>query len=98
MPWWCIDLEFPMPIREIRLFNRLANADRARSLSALVSLDLVNWREIYAHGGREAFGGTDGNPLSIQLDESDPPREIRFIRLQLNEPEVFHLQQVDAYL
>jgi hypothetical protein len=98
MPWWCIDLEFPMPIREIKLFNRLANADRARSLSALVSLDLVNWREIYAHGGREAFGGTDGNHLSIQLDESDPPREIRFIRLQLNEPEVFHLQQVEAYL
>jgi hypothetical protein len=97
-PWWCVDLEFPMPIREIRIFNRLGFVDRARSLSAHVSVDMINWREVYLHDGREAFGGSDGNPLIVHLGETESLTEIRFIRLQLNHSEVFHLQQVEAYL
>lgn len=97
-PWWCVDLEYPMPVCLIRIFNRLAYRERANSLSAQVSLDTLHWREIYSHAGEEAFGGIDGNPLIIKLDDRDSPREIRFIRLQINGPEVFHLQQVEAYL
>ncbi len=92
-PWWQVDLERMRPIQEIRVFNRVdVCSERARSMTISVSTDGLRWEQIHDQSGRR-FGGIDGRPLRVF------PRRIQaqFVRLQLQETQYFHLDEVEIY-
>jgi hypothetical protein len=92
-PWWQVDLGENVDLAEIRIFNRLdCCSERARTIQILLSNDGVNWTTAYSNKGT-VFGGTDGNPLSVSLQGYSA----RFIRLQLNETNYLHLDEVEIY-
>jgi hypothetical protein len=92
-PWWQVDLGGQASIDEVRIFNRLdCCAERARTLQVMLSDDGRQWRTVYRHGG-DLFGGRDGKPLKVALRGASA----RFVRLQLNEANWFHLDEVEVY-
>jgi FkbM family methyltransferase len=93
-PWWQVDLENIYALTEVRIYNRLDFcSDRVRTLSILVSTDEVIWRQVYSNSRGEIFGGIDGKFLRVLLAS-----EIgRFIRVQLNEVNCLHLDEIEAY-
>ena len=95
MPWWCVDLEWSAPVREICIYNRMSQRHRARSITITTSRDLLSWTTVYQHEHDLDFGGVDGNPLSIKFAD---PREIRFIRIHLIGQQLLHLEQVEIYV
>lgn len=94
-PWWCVDLDGVCPIREIVIYNRMGQRSRARGLIVSCSIDMIYWRVLYRHAANKDFGGTDGNPLVIELAE---PVEARFLRIHLPTRQILHLDQVEVYL
>lgn len=94
-PWWQVDLQQVATLCEIRVFNRLGEACRARSLQVLVSNDGQNWYAVYSPAAGSCFGGTDGKPLVIGL--AGRGIAARYVRLQLNETTYFHLDEVEIY-
>jgi FkbM family methyltransferase len=94
-PWWEVDLGTSKPIAEIRVYNRLEDGwgDRARTLLILLSLDGSSWWEVHNQAGR-TFGGIDGRPLRAIFDSA---LTARFVRLQLNERQYLHLDEVEVY-
>jgi hypothetical protein len=94
-PWWQVDLGSACSIDEVRVFNRLDFARRAESLSVLCSADGRTWNLL--HDGsttRSSFGGVDGSPL---VCIASPRPVARFVRLELNERQVLHLDEVEVY-
>ena len=92
-PWWQVDLGGQASIDEVRIFNRLdCCAERARTLQVMLSDDGRQWRTVYRHGGN-LFGGRDGKPLKVALSGASA----RYVRLQLNEANWFHLDEVEVY-
>ena len=93
-PWWQVDLENIYTLTEIRIYNRLDFcSDRVRSLDIQVSKDQENWHQVYANSKGEVFGGIDGKPLQASLLSV----VARFIRVQLNEVNCLHLDEIEAY-
>ncbi len=91
-PWWQVDLGDRAELTEVRIFNRLdCCAERARTVQVLLSDDARNWRTVYRHSGG-AFGGKDGKPLVVNLGGESA----RYLRLQLNELNWFHLDEVEV--
>ena len=93
-PWWQVDLGRVYLLDEVRVFNRLGSfAARADSLAVLLSNDGANWSTAYTHNGTP-FGGADGNPLSIRLNQA----LARYVRLQLTTdlPAMLHLDEVEV--
>jgi FkbM family methyltransferase len=92
-PWWQVDLGEVMPIGEIRIYNRVdQEAARARTLIVLVSDDNVAWRCIHRQEGRP-FGGVKRGPLRVLPERT----AARFVRLQLQERQYLHLDEVEVY-
>jgi hypothetical protein len=93
-PWWMLDLGEEKLFNHILVYNRLDGPCRRRSrtLSVLISADATSWTELYTHDGTP-FGGFDGFPLHIKC----PASKARFVRLQLNEYNYLHLDQVEIY-
>jgi hypothetical protein len=94
-PWWCLDLEMPCPVREIRVYNRLDVPERARTLIAAASNDMLSWTVIDEHKEETDFGGADGKPLAIKFPE---PVMMRFLRLQTRVRDVLHLDEVEVFV
>lgn len=93
-PWWQVDLEKCYELKEIKIYNRLNScSERARTLRVLLSSDGGNWEEIYANDEGSIFGGVDNNPLIIPIDG----KVARYVRLQLNEENYLHLDEVEVY-
>jgi hypothetical protein len=91
-PWWQVDLGASYRLSEVRLYNRLdCCGERARTLQVMLSDDGRNWRTVYRHNGA-IFGGKDGKPLVVSLS-GEPARHVR---LQLNESNWFHLDEVEV--
>ena len=92
-PWVLLDFGAERDVSRIVLWNRLdgASRNRSRTISVHSSTDLVSWSEIFRHHGT-AFGGADGSPLTIDA----PGTRLRFLRLQLNEKNYFHLDQIEV--
>jgi FkbM family methyltransferase len=91
--WWQVDLVEAHRIREIRLYNRIDVAsERANRLAIFLSVDGMRWSKIHDQAGRR-FGGVDGRPLRVF------PRHTtaRFVRLQLDDTQYFHLDEVEIY-
>lgn len=90
-PWWMVDLGRNYPLRQIRVFNRIdCCAERARTLGIYVSSDGRNWELVYQNPGT-VFGGKDGNPLVVDLRGHSG----RYVKLQLNETNYLHLDEVE---
>jgi hypothetical protein len=84
-PWWQVDLGQLSAIDEIGVFNRSDGyQDRARTVRVLLSSNGNDWQQIYAHDG------TAFDALTIPVND----RQARFVRLQLNERQWFHLGEV----
>ena len=93
-PWWQVDLDDTYNLTEIRIYNRTDYcSDRIRTLSILVSKDEENWQSVYSNIGGEVFGGADGKPLRVLLDRLTA----RWVRVQLNEVNCLHLDEIEAY-
>ena len=91
-PWWQVDLGARYRLSEVRLYNRLdCCGERARTLQVMLSDDGRNWRTVYRHNGA-VFGGKDGKPLVLPLSGE----QARHVRLQLNESNWFHLDEVEV--
>jgi hypothetical protein len=93
-PWWQVDLEQIYKLTEVRIYNRLDScSERACSFKLFISPNGKLWKQAYENNPSNIFGGIDGNPLIISLDES----EVRYVRIQLNAIEALHLDQVEVY-
>jgi len=92
-PWWQVDLQTVSTLNEIRILNRInCCSERARTIQVLLSNDGSSWRRVYSHDG-SIFGGFDGKPLVVDLKGAPA----RYVRLQLNETNYLHLDEVEIY-
>jgi FkbM family methyltransferase len=92
-PWWQVDLESQHNLNEIRIYNRVdSGRERARTLQVLLSNDGQEWRCVHDQAGY-TFGGKDGRPLRVFLGDE----VARYVRLQLNERNFMHLDEVEIY-
>ncbi len=92
-PWWQVDLGSIYEIAEVRIYNRLdCCSDRAKTIEVLLSEDGESWRNVYSHNG-STFGGADGNYLCVNVDG----QTARYVRVQLQEKNWLHLDEVEVY-
>jgi FkbM family methyltransferase len=93
-PWWQVNLENIYALTEVRIYNRLDFcSDRVRTLSIQISTDGENWQQVYSNSQGEIFGGIDGKLLRVFLVSV----LACFIRVQLNEVNCLHLDEIEAY-
>ena len=92
-PWWQVDLGGPASLNEVRVYNRMdCCQERARTLEVMLSDNGRDWVTVYRHDGSVFGGVTDGRPLVVALNG----RQARYLRLQLNESNWFHLDEVEV--
>jgi hypothetical protein len=94
-PWWMLDLGDVHEIGTILVFNRQdVRAERARTLCVSLAWNAAGpWVEV--HRSTEVFGGVlTGDPLAIALE---PRIAARFVRLNLTEKNMLHLDEVEIY-
>jgi formylglycine-generating enzyme required for sulfatase activity len=92
-PWWQVDLGSVQHLDRVQLWNRVGLWERAKTVTVRLSLDGNRWREVYRHDGSMFKGYKSGGPLVVKLDGA----EARFLRLQLRERTMFHLDEVQVY-
>jgi hypothetical protein len=92
-PWWQVDLEDIYAITQVRVYNRLDYAERARTLKILFSTDENNWEQVYSNDEKLVPGGMDGKPLIVSIES----KIARYVRIQLNEKTYLHLDEVEIY-
>jgi hypothetical protein len=95
-PWWMVDLCGVFAISDIVVYNRVDFcSQRSRTLQVSISVDAKQWQLIYAHAGREPFGGVGSlkPPLLIGLADI----RARFVRLECAEETYLHLDEVEVF-
>lgn len=93
-PWWQIDLQMVCQINRIEIYNRLNFEKRASTLDIFLSKDGMKWNKCYSNDEDNLFGGIDGKPLIVNIQN----QIARFVRLQLRESnQFFHLDEVEIY-
>lgn len=94
-PWWQVDLKLVYKITEVWIYNRLDGnyGERSRKLMVLIGNNGIDWEKIYDHKGKQPFGCVDGQPLIVKI----PSKPARYIRLQLNDINYLHLDEVEVY-
>jgi hypothetical protein len=96
-PWWMTDLTAEADVYEVRLFNSLKaplTAQRAYDFEISVSLDGDKWTSIFRAEPRVPFGGVDGHPFILKLEQ---PVRTRYVRISLLTTTFFHLDQIEIY-
>ncbi len=93
-PWWQVDLGMDIAIDKVIIYNRQdCCAERAYTIQIFISSDGVNFQNVYSHN-RTVFGGAKlGKPLVVPLSF----KVARFVRLQLNEKNSLHLDEVEVF-
>ena len=91
--WWQVDLGESLALDRVVIFNRVDLWSRARSITVRLSQDGISWGDAYRHDGTPFYGFTDGKPLRVSLDGS----VARYVRLQLRERSMFHLDEVQVF-
>ena len=86
-PWWQVDLEKETPIRNILLFDRNEQRERANTLYAAVSLDGETWERVYERKNEATIASKA--PTSIAYRG-----KARYVRVGLDETNFLHLTQV----
>jgi SAM-dependent methyltransferase len=92
-PWWEVDLQDYFYIKDVKIYNRLdACYERANTLTVLISVDAVDWEQVYTYKESQPFGGVSGSPLIVEINQI-----ARYIKLQLQEKNYLHLDEVEVY-
>ncbi|MEG4492376.1 tetratricopeptide repeat protein [Microcoleus sp. D3_18_C4] len=92
-PWWQVDLQDYFHIKDVKIYNRLDDCyDRANTLTVLISVDAVDWEQVYIYNESKPFGGINGSPLIVEIN-----RIARYVKLQLLERNYLHLDEVEVY-
>jgi len=86
-PWWQVDLGEGAVVHKLVIYNRTAEAKRARSLQVLVSDDGSSWQQVYDNSGKYF------SILRLPLN----PIAARYLRLQLTAKTYFHLSEVEVW-
>ena len=92
-PGWQVDLGESQALDRVVIWNRVSLWKRARTITVRLSGDGDEWREAYRHDGSEFFGFESGSPLTVPLQG----KTARYVRLQLREKTMFHLDEVQVY-
>lgn len=92
-PWWQVDLEKRIPLDHVTIWNRVSLWERARTITVKLSDDGEIWRVVYKHDGSEFYGYNKGEPLTVNLQGETA----RYLRLQLQERTMFHLDEVEVF-
>lgn len=79
-PWWQVDLEGTILIRQVAIYNRRHRADRLTHFSILTSLDGVNWHICFRKNDGVVFGDKNDLPYIAEILDGCPARYVR-IRL-----------------
>jgi hypothetical protein len=93
-PWWMVDLEGLYRLSSVWIFNRLDAPSNLQHLRLLVSASGRDWTMSLDHRSDGAIGGAWGQPLTIAFDGSTIAR---FVRIELGNPGVLHLDQVKVF-
>jgi hypothetical protein len=92
-PWWQVDLGVVKNLTEIRVFNRTdCCSERAKTLQILLSADGRAWQRVFVNSGNN-FNWSSENPLKVSVAGNSA----RYVKLQLNERNWFHLDEVEIY-
>jgi len=94
-PWWQVDLQEPIELDRIVVYNRGERPQRADGMKVLVSLDGREWTEVFQHSGPSFGGAYDGKPLVVDLKGRSITT--RFVRCQMAKEVSFHLDEVEVY-
>jgi hypothetical protein len=92
-PWWQVDLQQPISLDHLLLYNRCDLPGRIARLMVLVSGDGQNFRQVFQNNGTIFYGYTDKKPLEVKLAGA----KARYVRLQLPGAEYFHLDEVEVF-
>lgn len=92
-PWWQVDLEKPVAIGRLVLYNRCDLAERNARILVWLSDDAKTWRQVYQHDGTVFYGHSDNKPLVVDLKG----QQARHVRLGLKGKSYFHLDEVEVY-
>ena len=99
-PWWQVDLEQPVSVAKIVVYNRLDYAPglhNADTMRVSVSDNGTDWTLIHDCAGK-FFGGLHGE-APLQLAFKKGQLTTQFIRLQIptDQSILFHLDEVEVY-
>lgn len=87
-PWWQVDLQNVYAISEIRLYNRTQMLpERASTIQVQLSMNGTDWETIYRHDGS----------IWTRLNVRAEDKPARFVRVQLNEKNYLHLEEIEVY-
>lgn len=93
-PWWQVDLQAPLPITCILLWNREdSGQEQARNLAIEFSDDGEIWDTAFRTGDVVFGGARTGTPLAIACGG----RTARFVRIRKLDPGPLHLDEVEVY-
>ncbi|MBM3474889.1 MAG: hypothetical protein FJX75_16630 [Armatimonadetes bacterium] len=94
-PWWQVDLQQPLELARVVVYNRGERPQRTDGMRVLVSLDGQTWTEVFRHSGPSFGGAYDGRPLVVDLTGKGVTA--RFVRCQMDKEISFHLDEVEVY-
>ena len=92
-PWWQVDLEKPVAIDRLVLYNRCDLAERNARILVSLSDDGKAFKQVYQHNGSVFYGFSDKKPLEVKLAGATA----RYVRLHLKGTSYFHLDEVEIY-
>jgi hypothetical protein len=94
-PWWQVDLQQPVELARVVVYNRSERPQRADGMRVLVSLEGQGWTEVFRHSGPTFGGAYDDRPLVVDLTGKGVTA--RFVRCQMDKEVSFHLDEVEVY-
>lgn len=92
-PWWSIDLGELKAVQEIRLYHRRIREVEIRRFIIEVSVDGNEWVSIFAPEKDCVFGGVDGRPFILSLNDL----YCRYIKITLCHVGAIHFDRVEIY-
>ena len=93
-PWWMVDLEACHHIGEIWIFNRLDTDTTLQHVRLYLSVNGRDWTLSVDHRSDGNYGGAWGEPLMVTFGAETMAR---FVRIELGNPGVLHLDQVKIF-
>lgn len=92
-PWWQVDLQKTVPVGKIIIYNRSDLAERNSRITVYLSIDGVNFEQVYQHNNKVFYGFKDGCPLIVELNG----KQARYVKLSIPGQNYFHLDEVEVY-
>lgn len=93
-PWWEVDLLEIFYIDSIYIYNRLDLKERFKHFSIQISLDGYTYHMLYAKSDDMLFGGFDGYPFVLNLEENV---KARYLKITATGETYLHLDQIDVF-